>query len=1095
MDQAPPTLSTVLLVGGTPGLDRVPASVLEKNGYRVIVFESLAEGLTGVAPADVGVVLVDLALPGDRGLDLCRRLKADPRTSEVPVVLINTRTDRGDLGEAFRAGATDCVAAPVRAEELLARVGLCVSWRASQRALRLKEAELEQCRGQLQQLPARDASRFAELHGRTELLWLKNFALSQVHEAAFLIDERGRFIYVNEEACRSLGYEVDELLTMTVSDIDPGWTVEVWKQAWAQLRLGPMTFESVHRRKNGTTFPIEVKASYFEFDGQGYDLALVRDITERKRIEQTLSTSERKYRSLVENLPDPVVRYDTSMRRIYVNPAWEAASGLSADQVVNVPSPEIASVPQPLRGAYVEALTKALTTGARQTAEFSWVNARGVSLYLEYIIVPEFDDTGKTVSLLALGRDLTEHKLAEQELDRHRHHLEELIATRTQELALARDAAVAATRAKSEFLANMSHEIRTPMNAIIGMSYLALRSGLDQRQRNFIQKVHHSAESLLGIINDILDFSKIESGHLHLESIPFNLADVLDRLANLVGMTTEEKGLELLFALPAKLPTLLVGDPLRIGQVLLNLANNAAKFTERGEVVVAVEVMDSRPAAVRLRFEVRDTGIGIDPETQRRLFEPFTQADASTSRRFGGTGLGLAISRRLVHMMGGELEVDSRPGEGSRFHFNVELALQVAAEAQPAAVVQQNLPVLRLLLVDDNASAREILLEMARAVGLDAELARDGEHALQRVASADRAGSPFDVVLLDWRMPGMDGVECASRMARARLRHMPPLVLMMSAFSREDLLEELADRHLKVAAMLTKPITPSALVDACLSAVGANTGRAARRELREQSLQSHRELLSGARLLLVEDNEINQEVALGLLAQAGVDVQVAGDGHEALEMLARGSFDGVLMDCQMPVMDGYAATEAIRKNPQWQHLPVIAMTANAMIGDRAKALAAGMNDHVTKPIDVDEFFVTLCRWLRPQASPDAVAAAEQAPARVPADIDTVLAQRALGNDQALYRRVLRLFSVDAGTFESRFRSALERGDPATVLRLTHDLKSAAGAVGAFALSQAAEELERACSTGAASHDVDSLFQATLQRLEPVLSWARGAAEP
>lgn len=340
MDQPPPTLSTVLLFGVTPGLDTGPASVLGKSGYRVMAFESLVDGLTAVAPAEVGVVLVDLALQSDRGLDLCRRLKADPRTFEIPVVLINTRTDRGDLGEAFRAGATDCVAAPVHAEELLARVGLCVSWRASQRALRINEAELEQCRGQLQQLTEGHASRFAQPHGRTELLWLKDFALSQVHEAAFLIDERGRFIYVNEESCRSLGYDVDELLTMTVSDIDPGWTVEVWKQAWERLRLGPMTFESVHRRRNGTTFPIEVKASYFEFAGKGYDLALVRDITERKAIEQTLSTSERKYRSLVENLPDPVVRYDTAMRRIYVNRAWEAASGLSADQVVNVPASE-----------------------------------------------------------------------------------------------------------------------------------------------------------------------------------------------------------------------------------------------------------------------------------------------------------------------------------------------------------------------------------------------------------------------------------------------------------------------------------------------------------------------------------------------------------------------------------------------------------------------------------------------------------------------------------------------------------------------------------------------------------------------------------
>jgi signal transduction histidine kinase/CheY-like chemotaxis protein/HPt (histidine-containing phosphotransfer) domain-containing protein len=693
------------------------------------------------------------------------------------------------------------------------------------------------------------------------------------------------------------------------------------------------------------------------------------------------------------------------------------------------------------------------------------------------------DEDGQITGFVGLLKDLTERKQAEDAIRELNQELEQRVAERTAELVLARNAAQGANQAKSEFLANMSHEIRTPMNAILGMSYLALQSGLDTQQFNYVQKVHRAAESLLGIINDILDFSKIEAGHLDMERVPFDLGDVLDDLATQVGMKAEDKGIELVFALAPELPTALEGDPMRLGQVLLNLGNNAVKFTEHGEIVVKVEQVERNANTVLLRFEVRDSGIGIQPEQQQRLFQPFSQADTSTSRRYGGTGLGLAISSRLASMMGGQIGLDSAPGHGSRFHFTARFGLRepVVVSNEPSRA--DRLRGMRTLIADDNEVARECLKQMTASFGLRTTAVADGHAALQAILQADAQDTPFELLLLDWKMPQLDGIDCMLELARANLRHPPPTVLMLTAFSRDEVARRLDAVQLEAAATLTKPVTASTLLDTCLRALHLPGQKALRVERRDEALNHHRASLAGARILLVEDNPINQELASDMLGNAGVVLRMADNGQQALDWLERESFDLVLMDCQMPVMDGYAATRALREQPRWRELPVVAMTANAMVGDREKVLAAGMNDHIAKPIKVDELFATLARWIRKEP---ARPAAPRPDARFPV--------AGLGGNPQWYEWLGRMFVEREAGFGKHFAAALAACDTEAAVRLARALESEAAMLGATALSEAAAALEHACVQQVAANDIAALLAGVTAQLEPVIARLRALPE-
>jgi PAS domain S-box-containing protein len=643
-----------------------------------------------------------------------------------------------------------------------------------------------------------------------------------------------------------------------------------------------------------------------------------------------------------------------------------------------------------------------------------------------------------------------------------------------EKLRQAQAAAEAASRAKGDFLANMSHEIRTPLNAIIGLAHLAMKTELTPRQRDYLEKIHAAGSSLLGIVNDILDFSKIEAGKLELESAPFNLDDILDNLAGLITVKAHEKeALEVLIRTRPEVPRMLVGDPLRLGQVLINLANNAVKFTDAGEIVVSTELIRADADTARIRFSVCDTGIGLSAAQKERLFESFSQADTSTTRKFGGTGLGLAICKRLVGLMGGSIQVESEPGRGSTFSFSADFGVgRGGASCRSAAPPE--LRGLRVLVVDDNPTSREILREMLESFTFTVSLAASGAEGLTEF-NCPSGGRPYELVVMDWRMPGMDGIE-AARQIKACSGSRPTPVILVTAYGRESTLCEAEAAGLE--GILLKPVSPSLLFDTVMDIFGRRRPPVFAAGAAGQAASSA-ERLAGARVLLVEDNEINQQVAMEILAGAGLEVALAVNGREAVDRVTHEDFDAVLMDVQMPVMDGYAAAHAIRKweSGRWKRegppLPIIAMTAHAMAGDHAKSIAAGMNDHITKPLDPGLLSKTLAQWIpagracrrapmvcspsagRPRAGiPDE----SDLPERLPGFDRAEGLQRLQGN-RTLYRRLILDFAEQYRHEAETLRRALDEGDFERARQRVHAIKGVAGNLAAKPLQAAAAVLE------------------------------------
>ena len=897
--------------------------------------------------------------------------------------------------------------------------------------------------------------------------------LDSAAEAIYGIDVHGNCTFCNPSCLRMLGYQhADELIGENMHQMvhhkhaDETPFPEEECRIYKAFQTGSNTHvdDEVFWRADGTSFPVEYWSHPQLHDGVVTGAVVTfLDITERMQANERLLKLSR----AVENSPASVVI--TNMKGVieYVNKRFTAVTGYLPEEAVGQ-NPRIlnAGIQSP---EFYKEMWETILAGKEWQGEV-YNKKKSGEIYLEHAFIsPIRDDKGIVTHFVAVKEDITKRKQTEQELQK------------------AMIAAEAASRAKGDFLANMSHEIRTPMNAIIGLSHLCMQTELTPKQKDYLHKVHGSAKALLGIINDVLDFSKIEAGKMDMEQVRFELEDVMSNLATVVSTKAEEKGLEFLFETSLDVFPHLMGDPLRLGQVLINLAGNAIKFTEKGEVLVLTEVEEETADSVVLRFTVRDSGIGMTQGQIGKLFQAFTQADSTTTRKFGGTGLGLSISKRIVSLMNGKIWAESTPGKGSSFIFTAHFG-----KAEEQRTAKRNLPSIdlqgmRVLAVDDNETCRHILHSYLESFAFKVTEAANGFEALQAVEQADRDGMPYQFVILDWKMPEMDGIEAARKIrGMAGLSQMPK-ILLISSFSQGEMLKHVEDDSV-VNGILAKPFQQSELFDATMEIFGRAGVKGKKSAV---TALFHPELavkISGAYLLLAEDNEINQQVARELLEKAGVTVAIAENGKEALTRLWEEKFDGVLMDMQMPVMDGVTATREIRKNPRFADLPIIAMTANVMADDRDQCLAAGMNDHITKPLDPNQMVATLAKWIVP-AQPAALPAApdlkaKQSPQDAPGSetlpnlpgVKVFEGVRRMGDSVAGYCSILEKFRSGQKNILAEIRSAITADDWEKAERLVHTLKGLLGTLGAEKLKGRTTELETAIR-GRANARIESLLPA------------------
>ena len=1004
-------------------------------------------------------------------LDMLGYASSDDAGSQVIRNLMPRRADGSQLsvGECVRAKGEAAASAGLQGEGTLSRKdGRTFPVEYNSRPI-LNNGELTGAVVVFRDVTERRQAeeRLARTKARLEI------ALDNMSDGLYMLDGRLRYVMSNRryrdlmelpEELVEEGSPVNEVLRFQAERGDYG-AVDV--RTWVPTRLAMLRTGGSNCTElvtpSGRTLELRYSPTV-----RGGSVVVVSDVTDRERSNIELARQRNLMTAVLNSTPDIIFVKDMEGVYIGCNGAFAGLIGIPVAEIVGTTDDDHYPAEEARRIRTDDLRVLALRQARHREEVGRYPDGREV--LLDMLKAPLVDAEGEVFGLVGTSRDITDRKRAEKEL------------------AAAKEAAEMATRAKSEFLANMSHEIRTPMNAIIGLSDLCLRTQLTPKQRDYLHKVHASAQSLLGIINDILDFSKIEAGRLDIEQVPFELDRVLDNLGTLIGAKANEKGLELLFSVGGDVPMRLIGDPLRLGQVLTNLANNAVKFTEEGEVVVDIRLQRRESDRAWLSCSVIDSGIGMTPEQCAKLFQSFTQADSSTTRRYGGTGLGLAISKQLVELMGGSVGVESTPGEGSRFHFSVELG--VAADQEQRRLLDESLTGLRALVVDDNAQARRILAAYLEQFTFQASVVDTGEAAIDALQAADDA---FDLVLLDYEMPGIDGLITARRLREGARGGKCPKMILVTAHSQSEISER--EGFEAIDNMLTKPVNASLLYNVILEAFGRRvaSGHGPEGAAEERQAKSLRPI-QGARILLVEDNRINQQVATELLQQARFVVVVADNGEQALARLDdAGPFDCVLMDVQMPVMDGYTAARRIRQQERYAGLPVLAMTANALVEDRRRALEVGMNDHIPKPIDPERLFSTLARWIPAGERPLPESAATLVPERDSADLggdakiaglDYPKAVRQVGGEADFLDQLLADFVADHREDPAKIRATLASGEQQEARRLAHTLKGISLSLCAAELAESARLLEDAIVEGTA--DPAPLVDALERALVPLM---------
>ncbi len=919
-------------------------------------------------------------------------------------------------------------------------------------------------------------------------------------------DLDGNLIWLNPAVERITGYSVKECMAMTDYP-RPLIDEQDWDlfQKHADMALSGQGRQEVQLRvRHKDNREVWVSAAYepvLDKNGRIIGLAgATKDITEQKEAERELRFMSKVFKDGA----DPILIMDLSLHIIDMNESSIPAYGYTREELLGKHLSLLVPNEKAVHDRGLELILRCINGEVIQN--FEWMRARKDGEVIPTLLTISLlkDEKGAPMGIATMSKDISPLKKVEKELKDYRDHLEELVRERTADLEEARLVAEEATKAKSDFLANMSHEIRTPLNAVIGFAHLALQTALDPLQFDYIQKIQTGSKALLGVINDILDFSKIEAGKLNMESIEFSLEDVLDTVTNLVGIKAQEKGLEVVYNIEPSIPQMLIGDPIRLGQVLINLTNNAVKFTEKGEIVLGCSLLAADSDEAELKFYVKDTGIGMTKEHLAKLFEAFSQADSSTTRKYGGTGLGLFISESLVEMMNGRIWVESEYGKGTTFSFTVRLETadtQSITSYLPGTGIQKK----KVLVVDDNYVCRTVLDKMLEAMGLRVTQAHGAEAGLAEVEMADQQGDPFDLVLMDWKMPGMDGLH-ASEKIKTSSREKVPAIIMVSAYAREELMKE-TDR-IGLDGYLIKPVSPSLLLDSIISTLGGKAVSRPSHHGRQMETFPSVSAIQGARLLVAEDNEVNQAVARGILENNGLVVETADNGRLALEALGNAPYDAVLMDINMPEMNGYTAAREIRKNPKFKDLPIIAMTANAMTGDREKALDAGMNDHVAKPIDVRELLTVLSKWVKPtvpQITPphplaqaglkgqaDHTATADRLGPLPGIDVEDGLER--LAGDAVLYRDLLEKFAENQRDVPEKIEQALKVQDMETARRLAHTVKGVAGNIGARPLFEAATILDTALKEDT-PHKIRDILQDFAVRLAEAVQGIKDLEPP